>query len=140
MAIHFFVEDIKEPKISKRKTKDWLKQCIKDYGKRVGEINYIFCSDEYLLKINLEYLNHDYYTDIITFNYNENTTINGDIYISLERVKENATKYKESIPDELLRVIVHGILHLLGLNDETEAEKLRMRAAENRNIALYDKM
>ena len=140
MAINFFTEEVKEVRIPKRKVKTWVNQCISSYDKVTGEINYIFCSDEYLQKINIKYLQHDYYTDIITFNYNTDSLIAGDIYISLDRVRENASEYKVNFHTELQRVVIHGILHLLGLNDKTSSEKEEMREAENDCIARYNQI
>ena len=140
MAINFFTEEVKEVRIPKRKVKTWVNQCITLHNKITKDINYIFCSDEYLRRINIKFLNHDYYTDIITFNNNENNKISGDIYISLERVRENATMYKVNFHDELQRVIIHGILHLVGLDDKTDEQKEEMRNAENTSISLYKKI
>ena len=140
MAIHFFTEDVKEVRIPKRKVRTWVNQCITANSKRTGDINYIFCSDEYLRQINIEYLNHDYYTDIITFNYNDDSLVSGDIYISLERVRDNAEEFEVSFHTELQRVVIHGVLHLIGFNDHTDDDKVKMRAAEDESIALYNKI
>ena len=140
MAIHFFTEDIKEVRIPKRKVRTWINQCIVSHNKATGDINFIFCSDEYLRKINIEYLNHDFYTDIITFNNNENNKVSGDIYISLDRVRENAEEFEVSFHAELQRVVIHGVLHLLGYEDHSEKEKATMRKAEDESIALYNKL
>jgi len=140
MPIHFFTEDVKEVRIPKRKVRTWVNQCITSHNKKLGNINYIFCSDEYLRQINVEYLKHDYYTDIITFNYNEDTIVGGDIYISLERVRYNADKYEAGFHTELQRVVIHGVLHLVGFDDKTEDEKKKMSAAEDESIALYNKI
>ncbi len=140
MPIHFFTEDVKEVRIPKRKVRTWVNQTITSYDKKLGDINYIFCSDEYLRQINIEYLDHDYYTDIITFNYNENEIVSGDIYISLERVRNNAEKFEVSFHNELQRVVIHGVLHLVGFDDKSDEEKLQMRAAEDECIALYNKI
>jgi len=137
MAIHFFVEDVDDIKISKAKIKIWIKDCINDWEMKVGDINYIFCSDEYLRNINIEYLKHDYFTDIITFNYNEKRHISGDIYISTDRVNENANEFKVDYLHELRRVMVHGVLHLLGLNDETSEQKDTMVNTENKYLLRY---
>ena len=137
MAIKFFIEDVDNINISRNNVKKWLKECINSFKKKVGEINYIFCSDEYLRNINVEYLKHDYFTDIITFNYSENDTLNSDIYISTERVFENSIEFKVDYYMELHRVMVHGILHLVGLNDETKDQKLNMRNTEDEMLLLY---
>jgi probable rRNA maturation factor len=138
MAIQIFTEDVLKPKIKKKKTIEWLKGCIVKYKKEVGNINYIFCSDEYLRSINVNYLGHDYYTDIITFNYNSENKISGDIFISVERVEDNAIKYKVGTTEELLRVMIHGILHLVGFNDKGAKEKKLMREEESKYIKSYN--
>ncbi len=130
MEINYFFEEIKEFNTG-IKTTDWISQTIINEGKTVGEINIIFCNDEYLLKINQEHLTHDYYTDIITFDYSENNLISGDLFISKDRVEENAEEYKVSFENELNRVIIHGILHLIGYNDKSESEIKEMRTKEN---------
>lgn len=140
MEINFFSEDVKEVRIPKRKIRTWVNQCIISYNFTTGNINYIFCSDEYILKVNKKYLNHDEYTDIITFNYNEEKLINGDIYVCLNRVRENASNFDVTFHNELQRVIIHGILHLVGLNDSTKKEIEIMRHAEEKSIALYNKI
>lgn len=140
MAVLFFTEDTKEVRVPKRKIKTWINQCITSRDFITGQINYIFCSDEYLKDINIKYLNHDYYTDIITFNYNQDRVVSGDIYISLDRVRENAATYKVNFHTELQRVVVHGVLHLLGLNDHTDSEKKHMRTAEDECIEMYNKI
>lgn len=109
----------------------WIKKVITSENKEVGEINYIFCSDEYLLERNIKYLNHDSLTDIITFNYCKGKIITSDIMISIDRVKENSTIFDNSFSEELHRVMIHGILHLIGYDDKTEKEKILMREKEN---------
>lgn len=109
----------------------WIKKVITCENKEIGEINYIFCSDEYLLERNIKYLNHDTLTDIITFNYCKEKIINSDIMISIDRVKENSTNFDNSFTEELHRVMIHGILHLIGYDDKTEKEKNLMREKEN---------
>jgi len=131
MAIRFFTEDVEELKIPKLKLSGWIKECCAHYKHQTGEINYIFCSDEYLKDINIQYLKHNYYTDIITFNYNEDAIVSGDVYISTDRVSDNSTFYKVEFFDELLRVIIHGILHLNGFKDDSEKQKSEMRTLEN---------
>ncbi|MDR1724869.1 MAG: rRNA maturation RNase YbeY [Bacteroidales bacterium] len=116
--------------------KDWIKKIAVLYGKEIGEISYIFCDDEYLLEINQEYLNHDTYTDIVTFDYSEDDIISGDIFISVDRVKENAKKLKIPFERELKRVIIHGILHLCGLKDKTSEESSKMREEEEKALSL----
>jgi probable rRNA maturation factor len=117
MAISFQTENVKSPEIKKRKT--------------IGEITYIFCDDDKILEVNRQYLNHDYYTDIITFDYSDGDKISGDIFISLDTVKSNSQMYTTDYQEELFRVIIHGVLHLCGLSDSSEDEKKKMRDAEN---------
>lgn len=115
----------------------WLTNVITSENKKEGEINYIFCDDEYLLKINLEYLNHDTLTDIISFDYSMGNEIHGDIFISVERVKENASDFNVSFEDELKRVLVHGVLHYCGYKDKSEEDELMMRSKEDEKLALF---
>ncbi|MBP8915901.1 MAG: rRNA maturation RNase YbeY [Chitinophagales bacterium] len=135
--IQFVEENVKFPLPNKNLTKKWIKLVIEASQKKVGDICIIFCDDEYLLNINRQYLNHDYYTDIITFDYVEGNKISGDLFISLDTVKSNSVKFSESFELEAKRVIIHGILHLLGLKDKSETEALEMRSAENRALELY---
>ena len=135
--IQFVEENVKFPLPNKNLTKKWIKLVIEASQKKVGDICIIFCDDEYLLNINRQYLNHDYYTDIITFDYVEGNKISGDLFISLDTVKSNSVKFSESFELEAKRVIIHGILHLLGLKDKSETEALKMRSAENRALELY---
>jgi probable rRNA maturation factor len=131
MSIHYCNEDVSSPKIQKRKITNWIKETITSEGKIPGEISFIFCSDDYLLEVNKQYLNHDYFTDIITFDYVENDIISGDIFISCDRVKENASEYKTGFINELSRIIIHGVLHLLGYKDKSEKDKLLMTLKED---------
>lgn len=131
MEINYFFEEINEFDIQQEEKTEWIKSCVGEYKRETGNLNFIFCTDLYLLKINKEYLNHDYYTDIITFNYCEDNIISGDIFISIDRVEENAKEYNVNFNIELSRVIIHGILHLIGLNDHSENEIKEMREAEN---------
>lgn len=117
--------------------KQWLKKVIYCEKKKIGEINIIFISDEDILKINNSYLKNDFYTDIIAFNYNEKNKISGDIFISIERVKENAKEFGEKFENELNRVIVHGVLHLIGYDDKKEEEKKIIRNLENHYLSMY---
>lgn len=117
-----------------QKFASWIAACITSFDKEVGELNYIFLNDERLLKMNQEYLGHDTLTDIITFDYCENEYISGDIFISVERVEQNAEKFEVLFEEELKRVMIHGVLHLLGFNDKTAKEKEKMRDLENRCI------
>ncbi len=124
-------ENVKMPKIRKRDTTAWIKKVAAKYGREVGEIGYLFCDDEKILEVNREYLQHDYYTDIITFDYDEEDIISGDLVISLDTVRSNATLFGKNYEEELYRVIIHGILHLCGINDKGPGEREIMEAAEN---------
>ena len=124
------------PDIKKRETTRWIKAVAASYGKKTGEIGYLFVDDEKILEVNREYLGHDYYTDIITFDYCEGDTLNGDLVISLDTVRTNAEKFHKAYDEELHRVIIHGILHLCGINDKGPGEREQMEAAENRALAL----
>ena len=115
----------------------WISNVVKSEGKKEGEINYIFCDDEYLLQINKEHLNHDYYTDIISFDYTVGNEINGDMFISVDRVKENAVDFNVAFDEELKRVIIHGILHYCGYKDKLEEEELLMRNKEDEKLAMF---
>lgn len=115
----------------------WLSNVITSENKKEGEINYIFCDDDYLHKINLEYLNHDTLTDIISFDYSIGNELNGDIFISIERVKDNAKDFNVSFEDELKRVLVHGVLHYCGFKDKNESDELLMRKKEDEKLALF---
>jgi rRNA maturation RNase YbeY len=136
MAILYESTSVPFPKIKRRETSRWIKQVITLYRKKQGDINYIFCPDDEILQINRQYLNHDYYTDIITFDYTEEDTISGDLFISLETVKSNAEKFGTAYPDELARVMIHGVLHLCGLNDKTPEEEKLMRLKEDEALLL----
>jgi rRNA maturation RNase YbeY len=115
----------------------WVEQVIESENMKLEEINYIFCDDEYLLKLNVEFLSHDTYTDIITFNNNVGTILQGDIFISTQRVRDNAEAFDEIFEEELRRVLSHGILHLCGYNDKTEEETLTMRDKEEEKMKLF---
>lgn len=115
----------------------WLSQVIVSEGKKEGEINYIFCDDDYLLKINIEYLNHDTLTDIISFDYTMGNELNGDIFVSVPRVQDNANDFNVSFEEELKRVLVHGLLHYCGYKDKSSVDELLMRAKEDEKIAMF---
>ena len=129
-------EKVKMPKIKKRETTAWIKQVAQSYGKKVGDIGYMFVDDEKILEVNREYLQHDYYTDIITFDYCEDDELNGDLVISLDTVRTNAVLFGKTYEEELYRVIIHGVLHLIGINDKGPGEREFMEAAENKALAL----
>jgi probable rRNA maturation factor len=134
--IRFFNEDISFVFPKKRTTSQWIKEIAALENKRVGDLNFIFCSDSHLFTLNQEYLQHDTYTDIITFDYSEEETIEGDIYISIDRIKENAGNLGIAMNEELFRVIIHGVLHLLGYKDKTKEEKELMREKEDYSLSL----
>jgi rRNA maturation RNase YbeY len=134
--ISYNSENVAMPKIRKRDTTAWIRRVAATYGKKVGEVGYLFCDDEKILQVNREFLQHDYYTDIITFDYCEDDTLNGDIVISLDTVRSNAEKYHKDYDEELHRVIIHGILHLCGQNDKGPGERQLMENAENRALDL----
>ena len=134
--ITYSSENVKMPKIRKRDTSAWIKQVAASYGRKVGEVGYMFVDDEKILEVNNEYLGHDYYTDIITFDYDEDDIINGDLVISLDTVKSNAELFGKTYEEELFRVIIHGILHLCGINDKEPGEREIMEAAENKALEM----
>jgi probable rRNA maturation factor len=138
MAILFFEEDIRFPLKEKNKYKNWLKKIAANQNRKIKDLNYIFCSDEYLYQINVEYLDHKTYTDIITFDNSETGKyIEGDIFISIDRVKENSEKENTGFEKELLRVMSHGLLHLMGFKDKKKEEQQLMREMENQSISFF---
>lgn len=137
--ISYHTEDIKKPNICTRRTSAWVKNVAASHGKTIGEIAYIFCSDPYILEVNKQYLQHDYFTDIITFDYSEGNKISGDLFISLDTVKSNAEQFGTDYYEELERVIIHGILHLCGFKDKEPSEEARMREEENKAISSLEK-
>ncbi len=137
MSIRFSAQSVNFDLREASKVKKWLTKVVIRRGKSVGNINYLFCDDEYLLEVNRQYLNHDTYTDIITFDYVAGGLISGDILISIERVKDNAGKFGVTFECELHRVIVHGVLHLLGQGDKTEEEAREMRRQEEETLMLF---
>ena len=134
--ISYQTEGVRMPAIKRRETSAWIKSVAASYGKKVGDIAYIFCNDEKILEVNKEYLQHDYYTDIITFDYREGNVISGDLFISLDTVKSNSELVGATYEQELHRVIIHGILHLCGINDKGEGEREIMEAAENKALSM----
>lgn len=134
--ITYNAEDVKLPTIKKRETTRWIKKVAATYGRKVGEIGYMFVNDEKILEVNNEYLGHDYYTDVITFDYCEGDILNGDIVISLDTVRTNAEKFGKTYEEELYRVIIHGILHLCGIDDKGPGEREIMEENENKALAL----
>lgn len=134
--ITYSTENVRMPALRRRDTSAWIRRVAATYGKRIGEVGYLFCDDEHILQVNREYLQHDYYTDIITFDYCEGDTLNGDLVISLDTVRTNAEQFGRPYDEELHRVIIHGILHLCGQNDKGPGEREQMEAAENCALAL----
>ena len=134
--VSYQAENTKMPALRRRDTTAWLRRVAATYGKHIGELAYIFCDDEKILEVNRQYLKHDYYTDIITFDYTEDDVIGGDLFISLDTVRSNSEQLGVPYEQELHRVIVHGVLHLCGLNDKGPGEREQMEAAENRALAL----
>ena len=134
--ITYNADGVKMPKIRHRDTSAWIKRVAQAHGRKVGEIGYMFVSDEKILEVNRQYLGHDYYTDIITFDYDEGDVLNGDLVISLDTVRTNAAKFGKEYDDELHRVISHGILHLCGINDKGPGEREIMEAHENEALAM----
>lgn len=134
--ITYQTDGVDMPAIDQLKTSAWIRAVAQSYGKRVGEILYIFCSDERILEINREYLQHDYYTDIITFDYCAGNRLSGDLVISLDTVRTNAQQFGADYDTELHRVIIHGVLHLCGINDKGPGEREIMEAAENKALAM----
>jgi rRNA maturation RNase YbeY len=135
--IQFHCEDIKVPLKEKKAIREWIVGAITREGKKTGGIDYILCSDNFLLKINQEYLKHDDFTDVITFDYTEGDRVSGDIFISYERIAENAAGLNITAEEELKRVMIHGVLHLCGYKDKNPADKKRMTEKENEHLAFY---
>ena len=133
--IHFYSENIPQPKLQKRLLSAWIKDTATLYGKKTGEISYVFCDNAKILEVNRQYLQHDYYTDIITFDDNEGNKLNGDIFISLETVADNAKEFKTTFENELHRVMIHGILHLCGQNDHSKEERAEMIRKEDEALS-----
>ena len=136
MAISYYEEGVKAPVKKKRIVTEWIKEVAASYDKKVGEISYIFCSDEKILEVNRQYLQHDYYTDIISFDYTEGNKISGDLFISLDTVRTNAEKFGFTYTEELHRTIIHGVLHLCGIDDKGPGEREIMETNENKALAL----
>lgn len=134
--ISYNAEGVRMPKLKKRDTSAWIKAVAADYGRTVGEVGYMFVDDEKILEVNREYLGHDYYTDVITFDYDEANVVSGDIVISLDTVRSNAELFGKSYDEEFYRVLIHGILHLCGINDKGPGEREVMEAAENKALAM----
>ena len=138
--ITYNAEEIRIPIFPKRKISLWIKQVAEKYKKRVGDISYIFCTDSKILEVNNEFLNHNYYTDIITFDYSENNIISGDIFISVDTVCTNAEKFGETYSNEISRVMIHGILHLCGIDDKADGARAIMEKYENEALDMLTKI
>ncbi len=136
--ITYHTDDVKMPVFPKRKTSAWIKRVAALHGRTVGDIAYIFCSDEKILDVNRTYLQHDYYTDIITFDYSEGDAISGDLFISLDTVRTNAEKFAVAYDSELYRVIIHGVLHLCGIDDKAPGARAVMERYEDETLRLLD--
>ncbi|MBP3244360.1 MAG: rRNA maturation RNase YbeY [Bacteroidaceae bacterium] len=134
--ISYQTDGVKMPSIKRRETTAWIKKVAASHGRKVGDIAYIFCNDEKILEVNRQYLQHDYYTDIITFDYDEDDVISGDLFISLDTVRTNAEQVGATYEEELHRVIIHGILHLCGINDKGPGEREIMEENENKALAM----
>ncbi|MBQ8098004.1 MAG: rRNA maturation RNase YbeY [Bacteroidaceae bacterium] len=139
MMVTYQAEQTKKPFIRYRETTAWLRKVAAAYGCRLGDIAYIFCNDERILEVNRQFLQHDYYTDIITFDYSEGDLLSGDIFISLDTVRTNSEEFGTTYDEELHRVIAHGVLHLCGINDKGPGEREQMEAAENQALSLREK-
>ena len=138
--VSFFTQDTSFAFKYKRLTSKWLKEVASSEAKKIGDVSVIFCSDNYLLDVNINYLGHDYYTDIITFDYCEGSVLSGDLFISVDSVRENASFYNVPFDEELNRVIVHGLLHLIGYDDHTPDDIATMRSKENYYLSLREKI
>lgn len=136
MAINYCAENVDFPAIERVEVSRWIERVAASYGKRCGELSYIFCNDERILEVNRAFLQHDYYTDIITFDYTTGNTIAGDMFISLDTIRTNAQQVNETYERELYRVIIHGVLHLCGINDKAPGEREIMEECENKALAM----
>lgn len=137
--IQYIAEGVKLPALQKQKINRWIKETAAEYEKKAGDISYIFCNDERILEINNQYLSHDYYTDIITFDYSDGPIISGDIFISIDTVRSNSEKFGVDFDNELLRILIHGILHLCGQDDKTPELRDEMTKKENRALESFSK-
>ena len=138
--IQYIAENVKMPKLEKQRINRWIKEIAAGYGKKTGDIAYVFCDDQKILEINNQYLEHDYYTDIITFDYTTGNTISGDIFISLDTVKSNADEYGTDFETELHRILIHGILHLCGNDDKSPELRIDMTDKENKALGQLKQM
>lgn len=137
--IQYIAEGVKLPALQRKKINRWIKETAAEYEKKAGDISYIFCNDERILEINNQYLSHDYYTDIITFDYSEGPVISGDIFISVDTVRSNSEEFGVDFNNELLRILIHGILHLCGQDDKTPELRVEMTKKENLALESFSK-
>jgi len=137
MPINYQSQDIKFVLKEKRKVSKWINDVVKLHQKKLGNVSYIFCSNQYILELNQQYLNHNYFTDIITFDYCYDNKIEGDIFISIDTVLDNSHRFKTNFSDELLRVIIHGVLHLVGFSDKTANQQKQMRVLEDEALSIF---
>ena len=140
MAINFQFEDAEIQFSDLKKVENWINQTIETEKCFTGNVTYIFCSDNYLLDVNRKYLNHDYFTDVITFDYVKNCKISGDIFISIDRITENAKIFNVSRENELLRVMIHGVLHLIGYDDQTDEQEVKIHSKEDFYLNIYNSL
>ena len=137
MSITYQSQDTNFSLKNRRLISQWIKTVIAKHNKQLGNVSYIFCSNSFILDLNQKYLNHNYFTDIITFDYCSDNIIEGDIFISVDTVKDNSTRFNTNFNDELLRVIIHGVLHLIGFNDKTKKQQKQMRSMEDEALSIY---
>lgn len=135
-VINFTTQKVDMPSFDQDQVRDWIERVAHSFDKRVGDLTYIFCDDERILEVNRQFLQHDYYTDIITFDYSNKRRISGDMFISLDTVRSNAELFKRSYDEEFMRVVIHGVLHLCGINDKGEGEREIMEQHENEALAI----
>ena len=139
IEINYMTENVELPNFNQETVQAWIEAVAQKHGKRIGRLTYIFCDDPYILKTNIEFLGHDYFTDIITFDYSNSHRISGDMVISLDTVKTNAEQFAENYNEELMRIIIHGVLHLCGINDKGPGEREIMEQHENEALAILPK-
>ncbi len=137
MPINYQSQDIKFVLKEKRKVSKWINDVVKLHQKKIGNVSYIFCSNQYILELNQQYLNHNYFTDIITFDYCYDNIVEGDIFISIDTVLDNSHRFKTNFNDELFRVIIHGVLHLVGFSDKTAKQQKQMRVLEDEALSIF---
>ena len=139
IEVNYICEKVEMPQFNQAAVKQWIEQVARTHQKNVGRLTYIFCDDDYILETNRKYLGHDYFTDVITFDYSNRHRISGDMVISLDTVKTNSEQFAHSYREELMRVVIHGVLHLCGINDKCPGEREIMEAHENASLAMLPK-